>query len=152
MRLGEIAVTREAKVAIIMGSASDKAVAEKTQRLLDHLGIPYEVKILSAHRTPAKLDSYLSQSKAEIFIGIAGLSAHLPGYIASRTKKPVIGVPVAVKLKGLDALLSTMQMPRGVPVATVGVDNGENAAQLAARILALNDNALRVKLDKQSHS
>jgi len=145
-------VVRRTKVAIIMGSASDKAIAEKTQRCLDQLGIPYEVKVLSAHRTPAKLDNYLIQSKAEIFIGIAGLSAQLPGYIASRTKKPVIGVPVAVKLKGLDALLSTMQMPREVPVATVGIDNGENAAWMAARMLALNDKALRAKLDKYSRS
>jgi 5-(carboxyamino)imidazole ribonucleotide mutase len=140
------------KVAIIMGSASDQTVAAKAQKLLDKLGISYDVKILSAHRTPAKLDSYLRKSQADIFIGIAGLAAHLPGYIASRTKKPVIGVPVAVKLKGLDALLSSMQMPPGVPVVVVGIDNGENAAWMAARILALKDKTLQAIIEKHSSS
>jgi 5-(carboxyamino)imidazole ribonucleotide mutase len=140
------------KVAIIMGSASDQTVAAKAQKLLDKLGISYDVKILSAHRTPAKLDSYLRKSPADIFIGIAGLAAHLPGYIASRTKKPVIGVPVAVKLNGLDALLSSMQMPPGVPVVVVGIDNGENAAWMAARILALKDKTLQAIIEKHSSS
>nr|MDO8134000.1 5-(carboxyamino)imidazole ribonucleotide mutase [Candidatus Njordarchaeum guaymaensis] len=126
-------------VAVVIGSESDKPIAEKATKALDKLGISYELTILSAHRNPKELEKYIESSAASIFIAIAGLSAHLPGYIASRTSKPVIGVPVNVKLEGLDALLSIMQMPRGVPVATVGIDNGENAAILAARILSLTD-------------
>jgi 5-(carboxyamino)imidazole ribonucleotide mutase len=91
--------------------------------------------VLSAHRNPKELEDYISKSEARIFIGVAGLSAALPGYIASRTKRPVIGVPVSAKLGGLDALLSISQMPPGVPVACVGIDAGENAALLALRML-----------------
>jgi len=127
----------ELKVSIIIGSESDRPIAQKTAEVLDKFNITYEVKVLSAHRNPAELEEYLKGCGAEVFIGIAGLSAHLPGFIASRTNKPVIGVPVSVKLGGLDALLSIVQMPRGVPVACVGIDNGENAAWLAIRILSL---------------
>ncbi len=91
--------------------------------------------MLSAHRNPKELEEYISGSDARVFIGIAGLSAALPGVIASKTMRPVIGVPVSAKLGGLDALLSIVQMPPGVPVACVGIDNGENAALLALRIL-----------------
>ncbi len=124
-------------MAVIVGSETDKPIAEKTTKILDQLGLTYEVKVYSAHRNPKQLEEYIQKCEAKIFIAIAGLSAHLPGFIASRTDKPVIGVPVNVKLGGLDALLSIVQMPRGVPVACVGIDNGENAAWLAWRILKL---------------
>ncbi|MCX8204752.1 MAG: 5-(carboxyamino)imidazole ribonucleotide mutase [Candidatus Nezhaarchaeota archaeon] len=126
-------------VSVVIGSESDRPVAEPALKVLEELGISHEVKVLSAHRTPQKLEEYVKSCGAEVFIAIAGLSAHLPGFIASRTTKPVIGVPVGVKLSGLDALLSIVQMPRGVPVACVGIDNAENAAVLAAEILALKD-------------
>jgi len=136
----------EKLVAVVLGSESDRPIAEKTVKTLDRLQIPYELKVLSAHRNPEELKKYVESSEALVFIAIAGLSAQLPGFIASKTSKPVIGVPVNVKLEGLDALLSTMQMPKGVPVATVGIDNGENAALLAARILSLTDPQLRSRL------
>ncbi|RLF15111.1 MAG: 5-(carboxyamino)imidazole ribonucleotide mutase [Thermoprotei archaeon] len=124
-------------VAVIMGSESDRPIAERALKVLNELSIPHDVAVLSAHRDPKKLEEYLASSPAEVYVAIAGLAAHLPGFIASRTLKPVIGVPVSAKLGGLDALLSIVQMPRGVPVACVGIDNGENAALLAAQILAL---------------
>ncbi len=124
-------------VAIILGSKSDDAIARKVSSKLEELGISHEVKVISAHRNPHELETYLQESNAKVIIGIAGLAAHLPGFIASHTLRPVIGVPVDSKLGGLDALLSIVQMPRGVPVACVGIDNGENAALLAARILSL---------------
>jgi len=125
-------------VAVIMGSKSDQKIADKVTNKLDGLKILYEVKILSAHRNPDELAKYVKSSNVEIFIAIAGLAAHLPGVIASITTKPVIGVPVSSKIGGLDALLSIVQMPKGVPVACVGIDNGENAAILAHRILSLS--------------
>lgn len=126
-----------ADVAIISGSASDAAITEKVKKVLDANNITYDAQILSAHRDPDKLDAYLKTSNVKIYIAIAGLSAALPGVIASKTDKPVIGVPVSGTLNGMDALLSIAQMPKGVPVACVGVDNGENAAYLAIRILKL---------------
>jgi len=126
-----------ADVAIVSGSASDAAITDKVKKVLDQNGISYDAQILSAHRDPDKLDAYVKTSTAKIFIAIAGLSAALPGVIASRTDKPVIGVPVSGTLNGMDALLSIAQMPKGVPVACVGVDNGDNAAWLAIRILKL---------------
>ena len=125
------------KVLIICGSESDLNIAKKAEEILKDNKIPYELKIASAHREPEKVKDIVKKSDADVFIGIAGLSAALPGFIASITDKPVIGVPVNVKLDGLDALLSMMQMPSGVPVATVGIDNGKNAANLAIRILKL---------------
>lgn len=122
-------------IAILIGSESDRQIAEKTIKVLDNAGIDYDIQVLSAHRNPAELEDYIQKSDAQVFIAIAGLSAALPGVVASRTKKPVIGVPVSSKLGGLDALLSIVQMPKGVPVACVGIDNGENAAYLALRIL-----------------
>jgi len=125
------------KIAVILGSESDREVADKVVKVLDEHEISYEVKVISAHRNPDELDRYLKESEeeTEVIIAIAGLSAALPGVIASKTKKPVIGVPVSGKLLGMDALLSMVQMPPGVPVAVVGIDNGENAALFALRII-----------------
>ncbi len=127
------------KIAVILGSESDRAIAGNVVKVLDEHKISYEVKVISAHRDPDELDRYLKESEEEVdvIIAIAGLSAALPGVIASKTKKPVIGVPVSGKLLGMDALLSMVQMPPGVPVAVVGIDNGENAALLALRIIEL---------------
>jgi 5-(carboxyamino)imidazole ribonucleotide mutase len=127
-------------IAIISGSESDKKIVEKVTSVLDREHISYDFKVISAHREPELLDKYIKKSDAKIFIAIAGLSAALPGVISSKTDKPVIGVPVEGKLLGLDALFSMVQMPRGVPVAVVGIDNGENAAYLAIRILKLVKN------------
>lgn len=124
-------------VTILAGSESDKLVYEKAEKVLKENNIPYELKILSAHRDPEKLDDYLKTCQSLVYIAVAGLSAALPGVIASKTDKPVIGVPVSAKLGGLDALLSIVQMPPRVPVACVGIDRGENAAYLAIRILNL---------------
>ena len=125
------------KVSIVVGSKSDLEIAKKAELTLKEFGIAFETKILSCHRNYKELEEYVASSEADVYIAIAGLSAHLPGYIAARTKKPVIGVPVSKALSGFDALLSIVQMPKGVPVACVGVDNGENAAHLAQRILQL---------------
>jgi 5-(carboxyamino)imidazole ribonucleotide mutase len=122
-------------IAIISGSKSDQAIVDKIQTRLEERGASFEHRVLSAHRNPEEREEYISGSDARVFIGIAGLSAALPGVIASKTMRPVIGVPVSAKLGGLDALLSIVQMPPGVPVACVGIDNGENAALLALRIL-----------------
>lgn len=133
-------------ICIILGSESDRKIAEKAEQLLKEFEVPFETHVASAHRTPDLVDSIVKSSKADIFIAIAGLSAALPGVVASKTTKPVIGVPVNAKLDGLDALLSIMQMPPGVPVATVGIDNGTNAALLAVEVLALKDKGLGKKL------
>ena len=125
-------------VQIVLGSKSDMKVAEKATAVLKELGIPYRISVASAHRTPELVEKLVSEADAEVFIAIAGLSAALPGVIASRTIKPVIGVPVSGALN-LDAILSVVQMPPGIPVAGVGLDRGENAALLAAQILALKD-------------
>lgn len=122
-------------VAVILGSASDRPVADRAIEVLSKNNISYDLQVLSAHRNPDELDAFVKKSDAKVFITIAGLAAALPGVVAARTKKPVIGVPVSAKLGGLDALLSIVQMPKGVPVACVGIDNGENAAHLAIRIL-----------------
>jgi len=127
------------KVAIVLGSKSDQAVADRAIKVLEAHDIPYEVRVISAHRNPEELDRYLKENTDSfaVIIAIAGLSAALPGIIASKTEKPVIGVPVSGKLMGMDALLSMVQLPSGVPVGVVGIDNGENAALLALRILKL---------------
>jgi 5-(carboxyamino)imidazole ribonucleotide mutase len=129
-----------ADVAVISGSSSDAAITDKVKKVLEENKVTYDAQIISAHRDPDRLDAYIRASKAKIFIAIAGLSAALPGVIASKTDKPVIGVPVSGTLNGLDALLAIAQMPKGVPVACVGVDNGDNAAWLAIRILNLLKN------------
>jgi 5-(carboxyamino)imidazole ribonucleotide mutase len=126
-------------ISVIMGSESDRSIANRALTVLEKSRYTYEVMVISAHRNPDELDRYVSGTDAKVFIAIAGLSAALPGVIASRTKKPVIGVPVSAKLGGLDALLSIAQMPPGVPVGSVGIDNGANGAYLALRILDLID-------------
>jgi 5-(carboxyamino)imidazole ribonucleotide mutase len=124
-------------VLVIAGSRSDEPVVKKTADALGELGISHEIEYASAHREPGKVKKIVEKSDAKVFICIAGLSAALPGFVASLTDRPVIGVPVNVKLEGLDSLLSMMQMPPGVPVATVGIDNGKNAAHLAKKILGV---------------
>ncbi|MHA1713538.1 MAG: 5-(carboxyamino)imidazole ribonucleotide mutase [Candidatus Ranarchaeia archaeon] len=131
-------MSKNPTVAVIMGSKSDREIAEKALSILKEHDVVYEVKVLSAHRNPDELDAYLKMTNVKIIIAIAGLSAALPGVIASKVDVPVIGVPVSVKLGGLDALLSIVQMPPGVPVACVGIDNAKNAAYLAIRILRLS--------------
>ena len=127
----------EPEVTIIMGSSSDMGVAEKAAKVLAEHKVRYEMRVISAHREPEALERYLKEigDSVAVIIAIAGLSAALPGVIAAKTEKPVIGVPVSGKLLGMDALLSMVQMPSGVPVAVVGIDNGENAALFAIRML-----------------
>lgn len=133
------------KVLVIMGSKSDLPVAEKALALLDRFGIEREIAVASAHRTPKRVEELVTFSDASAFIAIAGLSAALPGVVASFTTKPVIGVPVSGALN-MDAILSIVQMPPGIPVATVGLDRGDNAAVLAAEIFGISDSAVRERL------
>ncbi|OYT58310.1 5-(carboxyamino)imidazole ribonucleotide mutase [Euryarchaeota archaeon ex4484_162] len=135
------------QVQIILGSESDMHVAEKIKKVFDEFKIDYDIRIASAHRTPDVLKRIVEESDADIFIGIAGLSAALPGSIAAYTLKPVIGVPVSGKVN-LDAILSIVQMPPGIPVAAVGLDRGDNAALLAIQILAVKDTNLMKKLEE----
>lgn len=134
------------RVLILSGSKSDEEIYQRAAKTLDEFGVEYKVEVASAHRNPELVEKLVRETKADVIIAVAGLSAALPGVVASKTTKPVIGVPVNVKLEGLDALLSIMQMPPGVPVATVGIDNGKNAALLAIQILALKDEKLTKKL------
>ncbi len=134
------------KILIVAGSKSDGEIVKKVEETLKELGIEYKVEYASAHREPEKVEKIVKTTFADVIIAVAGLSAALPGFIASKTHLPVIGVPVSAKLMGLDALLSIAQMPPGVPVATVGIDNGKNAALLAARILAVSDKKIEKKL------
>lgn len=126
-------------ISIIMGSESDRSIANRAISVLEKSKYTFEVMVISAHRNPEELDNYVANTDAKVFITIAGLSAALPGVVASRTQKPVVGVPVSAKLGGLDALLSIAQMPPGVPVGSVGIDNGANGAYYALRILDLID-------------
>ena len=128
-----------------MGSKSDMSVAEKAIKVLTELKVPFTVTVASAHRTPDRVKGIVRESDADVFIAIAGLSAALPGVVAALTRRPVIGVPVSGKVN-LDAVLSIVQMPPGVPVAAVGLDRGDNAAILAAEILALHDDGLAERL------
>ncbi len=139
-------MSQKLNVAIIAGSKSDQAVTDEASKILTELEVPHEVRFISAHRNPEGLREYVTSSDAKVFIAVAGLAAHLPGVVASMTLRPVIGVPVSVKLNGLDSLLSIVQMPPGVPVACVGVDNARNAGILAAEILALNDSGVAERL------
>jgi len=133
------------KVSIIMGSKSDLPVAEKAINILKKFGIPFDIDVASAHRTPHRVEELVTKSDADVFITIAGLSAALPGVVASFTTKPVIGVPVSGALN-MDAILSIVQMPPGIPVAAVGLDRGDNAAVLAAEILSIKDAGIADKL------
>ncbi|NHJ04912.1 MAG: 5-(carboxyamino)imidazole ribonucleotide mutase [Candidatus Heimdallarchaeota archaeon] len=139
----------EPVVTIISGSKSDVEIVEKVVSVLKEYEVPHTSVVLSAHRNAKELDAYLQKTSAKVIIAIAGLAAALPGVCASKTKKVVIGVPVSSKLGGLDALLSIVQMPSGVPVATVGIDNGKNAAHLAIRILAMLNDDLAEKLKEK---
>jgi len=138
------------RVAIIMGSISDRETMEKAAEALDELGISYEMKVLSAHRTPDLLFEYIAQVEEKgfkVIIAGAGGAAHLPGVIASKALLPVIGVPIETKaLGGLDSLLSIVQMPGGIPVATVGIGNAKNAGLLAAHILAIENSKIRERI------
>jgi 5-(carboxyamino)imidazole ribonucleotide mutase len=139
----------QAKVIILMGSASDLPVMKKSAQTLDDFGVPFEMHVLSAHRTPietAELADNAASRGVKAIIAAAGMAAHLAGIVAAHTTLPVIGVPIAASLGGIDALLSTVQMPPGVPVAAVGIGNAVNAALLAVQILATNDCNLQQKL------
>jgi 5-(carboxyamino)imidazole ribonucleotide mutase len=136
-------------VSIIMGSTSDMPVMEKAAKILDELEIPFEINALSAHRTPAEVEKFAKGAKArgiKVVIAAAGMAAHLPGVIASMTTLPVIGVPIKASLDGLDALLAIVQMPPGIPVATVGIDGAMNAGILAAQMLAVGNEQIAQKL------
>lgn len=139
------------KVGIIMGSASDLPIVRKAIDTLSSLEIPHEVHVYSAHRTPAEACAFASSARQNgfgVLIAAAGMAAHLAGAIAAQTTLPVIGIPCKSNtLDGIDALLSTVQMPSGIPVATVAIDGAVNAALLSAEILALSDDALAAKLD-----
>ena len=136
-------------VSIIMGSTSDLPVMEKAAKFLDELEVPFEMNALSAHRTPSEVEKFAREAEGrglKVIIAAAGMAAALPGVIAAQTTLPVIGVPIKGMLDGLDALLSIVQMPPGIPVATVGVNGAQNAAVLACEILALTDEALAERM------
>ena len=139
------------KVGIVMGSDSDLPIVQKATDLLKSLGIPYEAHVYSAHRTPAEAKAFAENARSAgfgVIIAAAGMAAHLAGALAANTTLPVIGIPCkSSQLDGIDALLSTVQMPSGIPVATVAIDGGANAALLAAEILAVTDAELAAKLD-----
>lgn len=134
-------------VRLVMGSSSDAPIGQKVVDYLKKFEVPYEVSVISAHRALKDLEDLVSKDDADVYIGIAGKAAHLSGVMAGMSTKPVIGIPAkSSTLDGLDALLSTVQMPKGVPVATVAIDGGENAAILAVQILALANEGLASRL------
>jgi len=145
-------MSNQPKVAILMGSASDMETMEPARQMLKEFGIECELKVLSAHRTPDQTIQYAKEAQKRgirVFIAGAGGAAHLPGILAAETLLPVIGVPIKSKaLNGLDSLLSIVQMPAGIPVATVAIDGAANAALLAIQMLALQDEALFAKLEQ----
>ena len=140
------------KVAVIMGSDSDFKVVQKAVLKLKEFGVPYEVRVMSAHRTPDEAAEFSKNAKSEgfgVIIAAAGMAAHLGGVLAAHTTLPVIGIPIkAAAVDGMDALLATVMMPPGIPVATVGVDGAANAAILAVEMLALSDDSLSEKLEE----
>ena len=143
------------KVSIIMGSTSDLPVMEKAAALLNEFEIPFEINALSAHRTPREVEVFATNAEKngiQVIIAAAGMAAHLPGVIASMTTLPVIGVPINASLDGMDALLAIVQMPPGIPVATVGINGALNAAILAVQIMANGDDTLKIKLTKYKES
>lgn len=136
-------------VSIIMGSTSDLPVMEKAAKFFDEMEIPFEINALSAHRTPERVEAFAKAAHErgiKVIIAAAGMAAHLPGVIASMTSIPVIGVPVDASLEGMDALLAIVQMPPGIPVATVGINGSQNAAILALQMIATGDEDLHKKL------
>lgn len=136
-------------ISIIMGSTSDLPVMEKAAKFFNEMEVPFEMNALSAHRTPERVEEFAKNAKArgvKVIIAAAGVAAHLPGVIASMTTIPVIGVPISASLDGMDALLAIVQMPPGIPVATVGIDGSLNAAILALQMIATGDEALQQKL------
>jgi len=138
-------------VSIIMGSTSDLPVMEDTAKILNDFQIPFEINALSAHRTPEEVEKFAKSARENgirVIIAAAGMAAHLPGVIAAMTTVPVIGVPIKASLDGWDSILSILQMPPGIPVATVGVNAARNAGILAAQILAVGDPDLSAKLDE----
>ena len=138
-----------------MGSTSDLPVMEKAAKLLDEMGVDFEMNALSAHRTPAEVEQFAREAEGRgvrVIIAGAGMAAALPGVIAANTTLPVIGVPIKGMLDGLDALLSIVQMPPGIPVATMGVNGAQNAAILAVEMLALSDEALALKMKNYKES
>lgn len=142
-------------VSIIMGSTSDLPVMEKAATFFDQMEIPFEMLALSAHRTPREVEEFASNAKArgiKVIIAAAGMAAHLGGVIASLTSLPVIGVPIRSSFDGLDSLLAIVQMPPGIPVATVGVNGSLNAAILAAQILATGDDQIASKIEAYKSS
>ena len=142
-------------VSIIMGSTSDLPIMEKAAARLDALGIPFEMLALSAHRTPREVEEFATTAKergVKVIIGAAGMAAHLCGVIASMTPIPVIGVPIKASLEGVDALYSMVQMPPGIPVATVGINAAENAALLAVQMMATSDEELYRRLEAYKES
>lgn len=138
------------KVSIIMGSISDEKIAKKSVDILNKFQVPYDIEVISAHRTPGRAVEFTENAEAngtEVIIAIAGKAAHLAGVLAGLSTMPVIGIPAkSSTMDGLDSLLSVVQMPKGVPVATVAIDGGENAALLAIQILSLKYDELKVKL------
>ena len=137
------------KVSIIMGSTSDLSVMKEAARILDDFAVPFEMNALSAHRTPEEVEKFAKGARVrgiKVIIAGAGMAAHLPGVIASLTPVPVIGVPIKATLDGWDAILSILQMPPGIPVATVAVDGARNAAILAVQMLALSDDMFMAKM------
>jgi 5-(carboxyamino)imidazole ribonucleotide mutase len=142
-------------VSIIMGSTSDLPVMEKAAEILNNFRIPFEMNALSAHRTPEEVEKFAKNAEArgiKVIIAAAGMAAHLPGVIAAMTPLPVIGVPIKASLEGLDSIFSILQMPPGIPVATVGVNASQNAGILAAQIIATSDKALMTEVVKYKES
>jgi len=143
------------QVSLIMGSKSDLPVMEKAAEILNNLKIPFEMNALSAHRTPKEVEEFVGSVESrgiKVIIAAAGMAAHLPGVIASMTQIPVIGVPIDRSLNGLDALLSIVQMPPGIPVATVGINAAQNAGILASQILGLSDKKIAERLSDFKHN
>jgi 5-(carboxyamino)imidazole ribonucleotide mutase len=142
-------------VSIIMGSTSDLPVMEKAAEILNSFRIPFEINALSAHRTPEEVEKFAKNAAGrgiKVIIAAAGMAAHLPGVIASMTPLPVIGVPIKASLEGLDSIFSILQMPPGIPVATVGVNAAQNAGILAAQIIATSDKAVLKEVEKYKKS
>ena len=145
----------EPKISIIMGSTSDLPVMESAAKILNDFRIPFEMNALSAHRTPEEVEKFAKNASSrgiKVIIAAAGMAAHLPGVIAAMTPLPVIGVPIKASLEGLDSIFSILQMPPGIPVATVGVNAAQNAGILAAQILATGDESIMKEIIKYKES